>query len=99
MVSSKAPPKGVGTLRRIILGKLPYLVASNVNGSSLPNRSGVPVVLSLSVRAFDRWMASAIISGVAVARGFLVVDEVDVDDVEVVKQPSHLEVDVDVEVV
>jgi len=40
-----------------------------VNGSSLPNRSGTLFSLNLSVRAFDRWIASLIMSGVAVVEG------------------------------
>jgi len=56
-----------------------FLVGAN--GSSLPNCSGLPVALNLSERAFDRWTASSIISGVAVVRGTLlaVVVEVEVD--------------------
>src|SRR5262249_54102480 len=37
----------------------------NVNGSSLPNCSGLPCSLSLSERAWDRCCASWIICGVA----------------------------------
>jgi hypothetical protein len=50
----------------------------NANGSSLPNCSGRPVVRSLSVRAFDRWIASAIMSRVASPRDRRVVGQVDV---------------------
>jgi hypothetical protein len=41
------------------------LLGSNVNGSSLPNRSGMPNCLNLAVRALCRWQASCIICGVA----------------------------------
>ena len=51
-----------------------------MNGSSLPHCSGLPVDRNFSWRAFDRWTASSIISGVAVVRGTLTV----VVDVEVV---------------
>jgi hypothetical protein len=46
------------------------MVGSNVNGSSLPHCSGIPVALNLAERAFDRWIASSIISGVAEVGGF-----------------------------
>jgi hypothetical protein len=80
-------------------------VGSNVNGSSLPNCSGLPIAWNLSERAFDRWIASAIIAGVAVVRGFLVFDkvaaDVDVDvDVDVdIDVDVDVEIDVDVDVV
>src|SRR5262245_63397237 len=51
--------------------KKPYLlVGTNVNGSSLPHCSGIPAALNLAERAFDRWIASSIISGVAEVGGF-----------------------------
>ena len=70
-----------------------------MNGSSLPNCSGLPIVCNLSERAFDRWIASAIIAGVAVARGFLVFNKVDADvDVDI-DVDVDVEIDVDVDVV
>src|SRR5262245_21701474 len=50
--------------------RLPYFRVG-VNGSSLPHCSGLPVARNLSWRAFDRWTASSIMSGVAVVRGAL----------------------------
>src|SRR5262247_2828120 len=50
--------------------KLYLLVGTNVNGSSLPHCSGIPAALNLAERAFDRWIASSIISGVAEVGGF-----------------------------
>jgi len=49
------------------------LVGSNVNGSSLPHCSGIPAASNLADRAFDRWIASSIISGVAEVGGFFTV--------------------------
>ena len=60
-----------------LLGNRAYLVLLGRNGSSLPNSSGMPVALNRSVRAFDRSIASSIISGVAVVRGVFMVIDVD----------------------
>jgi hypothetical protein len=47
-------------------------VGSKVNGSSLPHCSAAPVAAAFAERAFDRWIASEIICGVAeVGGGFL----------------------------
>jgi hypothetical protein len=59
-----------------------YFLIVNLAGSSLPNCSGMPSNLDRSVRDFERSIASDIMSGVAVVRGFAVV--VDVDPVVVV---------------
>jgi hypothetical protein len=63
--------------------KPPYFFGSKANGSSLPNCSGLPVVLSLSVRACDRWIASKIMSGVAVGCGGLLTAVVGAGEVDV----------------
>jgi hypothetical protein len=66
----------------IVRGDPAYLVELNVNGSSLPNRSGTPDDRNLSVRRFDRSIASEIMSGVASVRGRLVVVDAAVDVVD-----------------
>ena len=44
-----------------------------MNGSSLPNSSGLPVAAALAARAWVRWMASSIIRGVAEVGFFLAI--------------------------